>query len=202
MIFPPAYAEPTVSIVMEKTSYQYCEKLFYTINVSEITTDSAIMYIRDDSGKQSSPIPISITELQTHIAPPFAFNAEIFPLGKYFIDVTYSGATTSAEFELVESNAICIPELIKSITANWLSGKISDGFLLDAFKKYVDSELIEIPFEITQDNVYELDIPEWVKNLAYWWLTEEISEDVFVNAMNYLMDKKVISSPTDTGNET
>jgi len=39
--------------------------------------------------------------------------------------------------------------------ANWLSGNISDGFLLDAFQKYVDSELVNVPFEINEKNVYD-----------------------------------------------
>ena len=199
---PPVYAEQTVSIVMEKTVYEYCEKLFYTIQVSEVTGDSAIIHIRDESGGQSSAIPIPITGLQTPVPSVVAFEAEIFPLGKYFIDVEYSGAKSSAEFELVESNASCIPQVMKTITANWLSGKISDGFLLDAFKKYVDDELIDIPLEITRDNVYKLDIPEWVKNLGYWWLTEEITEDAFVEAINYMIKNNIIGFPMDVGNET
>lgn len=200
---PPVYAQQqTVSIVMEKTVYEYCEKLFYTIQVSEVTGDSAIIHIVDESGKQSSAIPIPIVELQTPVPSVSAFDAEIFPLGKYVIDVSYSGGTSSAEFELVESNAICIPQLIKPIMANWISGKISDGFLLDAFKKYVDDELIDIPIDITEDNVYELDIPDWVKVLGYWWLTESITDDVFVGAMNYMIENSVIVFPTNTGNGT
>ena len=107
---------------MEQTTYSYCEKLFYIIEVSEITGDPAIIHISDESGKGSSAIPIQITELQNPIPSLIPFEAEIFPLGKYFIDVQYSGATTTAEFELIESDSICIPELIKPIMANWLSG--------------------------------------------------------------------------------
>ena len=32
-----AYAEPEISIIMEKTTYTYCEKLVYSIEVSEVT---------------------------------------------------------------------------------------------------------------------------------------------------------------------
>ena len=46
------------------------------------------------SGKGSSAIPIEITELQNPIPSLISFEAEIFPLGKYFIDVQYSGAET------------------------------------------------------------------------------------------------------------
>ncbi|MDH3737158.1 MAG: hypothetical protein OEQ94_09080, partial [Nitrosopumilus sp.] len=124
---PAAYAESSVSIIMEKTTYSYCEKLFYIIEVSEITGDPAIIHIRDEIGKGSSAIPIPITNLQNPIPSLVAFEEEVFPLGKYFIDVQYSGAEDTVEFDLVDSNKICIPELIKPIMINWLTGNISDG---------------------------------------------------------------------------
>ena len=86
---PLAFAEPTVSIKMEKNTYTYCEKLFYTIEVSEVTGEIAIIHIRDETGKGSSAIPIAITDLQNPVPSSGAFQKEIFPLGKYFIDVKY-----------------------------------------------------------------------------------------------------------------
>ncbi|MFB5628212.1 MAG: hypothetical protein ACE5R5_08450, partial [Nitrosarchaeum sp.] len=56
-VLPSVYGLPTVEIVMEKTTFTYCEKLFYTIKVSEITGDPVIIHIRDQSGKGSSAIP-------------------------------------------------------------------------------------------------------------------------------------------------
>ena len=201
IFIPQVQAELTVSIIMEKTTYSYCEKLFYTIEVSEVTGDPAIIHISDESGKGSSAIPIAITELQNPIPSLIPFEAEIFPLGKYFIDVQYSGTTESAEFELIESDSICIPELIKPIMANWLSGNISDGFLLDGFQKYVDSRLVNVPFEINQENVYDVSIPEWVKNIGYWWLEGAISDDDFSNAMNNLLERNIIGLPMEIENE-
>ena len=194
---PQVQAEPTISIVMEQTTYKYCEKLFYTIEVSEVTGDPAIIHISDDSGTGSSAIPIAITELQNPIPSLIPFDAEIFPLGKYTIDVQYSGATTFTEFELVESDSICIPELIKPIMANWLSGNISDGFLLDAIQKYVDVKLINVPFEINEDNVYDVIIPTWVKNLGYWWIEGAVSDDDFSNAMNNMLERNIIKLVTE-----
>ena len=202
LVFAPlAYAEPSVSIIMEKTTYSYCEKLFYTIQVSEVTGEPAIVHIRDNSGTGSSAIPIPITDLQNPIPSLVAFNDQIFPLGKYFIDVEYSGAEDSAEFELIESDKVCIPEVIKPIMGNWLSGNISDGFLMDAFQKFVDSELIYIPLEINESNVYDIDIPEWMKNVGYWWIQGLISDEDFANVVNYLVDKKIISLPTEMESE-
>jgi len=201
VFFPAVYAEPSVNIIMEKTTYSYCEKLFYIIEVSEITGDYAIIHIRDEAGKGSSAIPIQITNLQNPVPSIIAFEAEIFPLGKYFIDVEYSGAEFTSEFNLIDSNIVCMPEVIKPILTNWLTGNISDGFLMDAFQKYVDKEIINIPFEINENNVYEIDIPDWVKNVGYWWIEGVISDEDFAQVVNYLIDKKVISLPIETENE-
>ncbi len=198
---PHAQTESIVSIIMEKTTYSYCEKLFYIIEVSEITGEPAIIHISDESGKSSSAIPIAITKLQNPIPSLVPFEAKIFPLGKYFIDVQYLGTTASAEFELVKSDSICIPELIKPIMANWLSGNISDGFLLDGFQKYVDGGLVNVPFEINENNVYDVSIPEWVKNIGYWWLEGAISDDNFAKAMNNLLGRNIIGLPMGIENE-
>ena len=109
VFLPAVYAEPSVNIIMEKTTYSYCEKLFYIIEVSEITEEFAIIHIRDETGKGSSAIPIPITNLQNPVPALIPFEAEIFPLGKYFIDVEYSGIKITSEFNLIDSNIVCIP---------------------------------------------------------------------------------------------
>jgi hypothetical protein len=179
---------------MEKTTYQYCEKLFYVIEVSEITGNPAIVHIRDETGKGSSAIPIVIKELQNPVPSLIPFEAEIFPLGKYFLDVEYSGSEYTAEFNLVGSDNICIPEVIKQFMIEWLNEKMPDGYLIDAFQRYVDPKLIEIPFEINDENILEIDIPDWVKNVAYWWVQGMISDKDFAQMTNYLIDEKIISS--------
>ena len=201
MLLPQVHAEPTISIILEKTTYSYCEKLFYVLEVSEVTGEPAIIHISDESGKGSSAIPIPITQLENPIPSLIPFEAEIFPLGKYFIDVQYAGSTDQVEFELIESDSICIPELIKPILANWLSGNISDGFLLDGFQKYVDSSLVYVPFEINESNVYDVEIPEWVKYIGNWWLQGIISDDEFSNAMNNLLERKIIGLQMEMDNE-
>jgi len=198
---PDVQAEPSVNIIMEKTTYSYCEKLFYIIEVSEITGEPAIIHIRDEVGKASSAIPIPITNLQNPVPSLIAFEEEIFPLGKYFIDVEYSGVEFTAEFNLIDSDIVCIPGIIKPILTNWLTGNISDGFLMDAFQKYIDKEIIDIPFEINENNVYGIDIPDWLKNVGYWWIEGVISDEGFAQVVNYLIDKKIISLSTDTVNE-
>lgn len=201
VFLPVVHAEPSVNIIMEKTTYSYCEKLFYIIEVSEITGESAIIHIRDEAGKESSAIPIQILNLQNPVPPLIAFEAEIFPLGKYFIDVEYSGAEFTSEFNLIESDNICIPGVIKQFLIEWLNNKMSDGYLIDAFQKYVDIELIDIPFEINDENILKIDIPDWTKNVGYWWVQGVISDKDFAQVIDYLIDKNIISPPIGIENE-
>ena len=202
LIFSPqAFAEPTVSINMEKTTYSYCERLFYIIEVSEVTGEPAIIHIRDESGKGSSAIPIPIVDLQNPVPSIIPFEKQIFPLGKYFIDVEYSGAEFTAEFELIDTNKICIPEIVKPILANWLSGNISDGFLIDAFQKYMEENAMNIPYEINQENVYKITIPEWMRTAGIWWAEGKISDEEFIRNFDYLIEKRAIIIPILTENE-
>ena len=191
---PTIFAEPSVSITMEKSTYRYCERLFYTIEVSEITGDPAIIHIRDESGKGSSAIPIEIANLQNPVPSLLAFEKEVFPLGKYFIDVEYSGSEFTAEFDLVDSDNICIPQVIKQFLIEWLNEKMPDGYLMDAFQKYVDPKLINVPFEINDENIREIDIPDWVKSVSYWWIQGFISDNDFAQVISYLIDENIISS--------
>ena len=198
--FPTISAEPSVTIVMEKTTYSYCERLFYIIEVSEITGEPAIIHIRDESGKGSSAIPIQITNLKNPIPSLFAFEKEIFPLGKYFVDVEYAGSKFTAEFNLIDSDNICIPEAIKQFMIEWLNDKMPDGYLMDAFQRHVDPKLIHMPFEINEKNILDIDIPDWVKNVAYWWVQGGVSDKEFTQMINYLIDENIISFPITSEN--
>ena len=190
---PSVFAEPTVNIIMEKTTYSYCERLFYIIEVSEVTGDPAIIHIRDEAGKGSSAIPIQISNLQNPIPSLIAFEKEVFQIGKYFVDVEYSGSEFTAEFNLIDSDNICIPQTIKQFLIEWLNEKMSDGYLIDAIQKYVDSKLIEIPFEINDKNIHDIDIPDWVKNVAYWWVQGGVSDKEFAEVINYLIHENIIT---------
>ncbi|MCE9653638.1 MAG: hypothetical protein K8Q89_11410 [Nitrosarchaeum sp.] len=191
-LLPSVFATPTVDIIMEKSTYKYCEKLFYTIKVSEVTWDSAIIHIRDQTGKKSNAIPIPITNLENPIPSAFPFEADTFPLGKYFIDIEYSGAQNSAEFDLVDSENICIPFGMKQIAYSWVNEQISDGFFIDSINKFVDKNLITVPDKIKEKNFDAVHIPKWVKNTAGWWLSDGISDDEFSNAIQYLINKGII----------
>ena len=187
-----SFAIPTAEIVMQKTTFSYGEKLVYTIQVSEVTGDLAIIHIRDELGKGSSAIPIPITELKTEIPSPYPFEKQIFPEGKYFIDLEYSGASYTAEFDLVDFGNVVIPFQTKQIAYNWLNSQVSGGILIDSIQKTVDKEFINIPYEIDRDHIGEIHIPDWVKIITGWWLEEKLSDETFANAFQYLIDEKII----------
>ena len=200
-ILASAYAEPQISIVMEKTTYTYCEKLVYSIEVSEITGDPAIIHIRDGSGGKSSAIPIPIENLSNPIPSLHAFEKDIFPLGTYFIDVEYLGIQTTAEFNLIDSDNMCISEAMQPVVVRWINGEFTDGMLISGFQNIVEKKLIDIPFEFTEKNMDKLNIPEWVKSIAKGWVMGIISDQMFVQNLQYLIDEKIISFPIDREGE-
>ena len=196
-----ANAEPTVTIIMEKTTYTYCEKLVYSIEVSEITGEHAIIHIRDGAGGKSSAIPIPIEKLSNPIPSLHAFEKDIFPLGKYFIDVEYLGMQTTAEFTLIDSNNMCISEAMQPVVVRWINGEFTDGMLISGFQNIVDKKLIDIPFEFTEKNIDSLHIPEWVKSVGKGWVMGMISDQMFVQNIQYLIDENIISFPVVGENE-
>ena len=196
-----AYAEPSVTIIMEKTTYTYCEKLVYSIEVSEITGDPAIIHIRDGEGGKSSAIPIPIEKLSNPIPSLHAFEKDIFPLGKYFIDVQYLGIETSAEFNLIDSDNMCISEAMQPVVVKWINGEFTDGMLISGFQNIVDKKLIDMPFEFTEKNINSLHIPEWVKSVGKGWVMGIISDQMFIQNLQYLIDEKIISFPIEGENE-
>mgnify|MGYP006413403695 FL=1 len=196
-----ANAEPTVTIIMEKTTYTYCEKLVYSIEVSEITGEHAIIHIRDGAGGKSSAIPIPIEKLSNPIPSLHAFEKDIFPLGKYFIDVEYLGIQTTAEFTLIDSNNMCISEAMQPVVVRWINGEFTDGMLISGFQNIVDKKLIDIPFEFTEKNIDSLYIPEWVKSVGKGWVMGIVSDEMFVKNLQYLIDEKIITFPPVRENE-
>ena len=196
-----ANAEPEISIIMEKTTYTYCEKLVYSIKVSEVTGNPAIIHIRDGAGGKSSAIPIPIEKLLTPIPSLHAFEKDIFPLGKYFIDVEYLGIQTTAEFNLIDSNNMCISEAMQPVVVKWINGEFTDGMLISGFQNIVDKKLIDIPFELTEKNISSLHIPEWVKSIGKGWVMGIISDQTFVQNLQYLIDEKIITFTIQRENE-
>lgn len=193
VILPNAYAVPSIQLVMDKTTFNYGEKLSYTIEVSEVTGDLAIIHIRDESGKGSSAIPFSISELKTEILAPYPFEKQVFPEGKYFIDIEYSGAEFTVDFDLIDSGDVVIPFQTKQVAYNWVNNQVSGGFLIDSIQKTVEKKIINIPFEINGDNLGSIYIPDWMKKVTVWWLEEKISDDTYAYAFQNLINRQIIT---------
>jgi len=183
------YAAPTVSIYAEKEIYSYGDFLTFTIEVSEITEDFAILHIIDESGKSSSDIPIPITELKTVVPSPFPFESKVYPLGMYTLEIQYSGSTDTTEFELIDSGKFLLPIGTKQIAVAWIEGDISDTF----FMKFLISEnptLFSTEQNFEPENV---KIPHWVKATTGWWIDEKISDKEFATALEYLIKVGIIA---------
>ncbi len=185
---------PSIKITIAKSTYQYCEKLSYVVSVSEVTGQIAIAHIIDQNQKSSQAIPIPIEMLENEINAPFPFERAIFPTGTYTINMTYAGAQSTASFDLVDNDNICIPAQIKQIASVWVTGTVSDGFVIDAIKKSVDPKLIEVPFDVDQDNIYNISIPQWVKIVTYWWIIDDVTDDEIANVFDYLIKTKIINA--------
>ena len=186
-------AAPTIQILLNQTTFGYGEKLVYAIEVSEVTGDLAIIHIRDDLGKGSSAIPIEISKLKTEIPSPYPFEKQVFQEGKYFIDLEYSGAQYTVEFNLVDSGDIVIPYYTKQVAGSWVNNEVSGGILIDAIQKTVEKDAINIPYMIDNENLEKIKVPEWVKIITIWWLEEKISDKTFANAFQHLIDKKIVT---------
>jgi len=182
------YAAPTVSIYTEKEVYSYGDFLTFTIEVSEITEDLAILHIIDESGKSSSAIPIPITELKTVVPSPFPFESEIYPLGTYTLEIQYSVSTDTTKFELIDSGKFLLPIGTKQVAVAWIEGSISDTF----FMKFLIRENPTL-FSTEQNSEPEnVKIPHWVKAITGWWIDEKISDKEFATALEYLIKVGII----------
>jgi len=182
------YAAPTVSIYTEKEIYSYGDFLIFTIEVSEITEDLAILHIIDESGKRSSAIPIPITELKTVVPSPFPFESEVYPLGTYTLEIQYSDSIDTTEFELIDSGKFLLPIGTKQVAVAWIEGDISDTF----FMKFLIGQnptLFSTEQNFEPENV---KIPHWVKATTGWWIDEKISDKEFATALEYLIKVGII----------
>jgi hypothetical protein len=182
------YAAPIVSIFTEKEIYSYGDFLSFTIEVSEITGESAILYIIDKSGIKSSAIPIPVTELKTKVPSPFPFESNVYPLGMYTLEIQYSDSTDTTEFELIDSGKFLLPIGTKQVAVAWIKGDISDTF----FMKFLINENPTL-FSTEQNSEPEnVKIPHWVKATTGWWIDEKISDKEFVTALEYLIKVGII----------
>jgi len=186
------YAAPTVSIYTEKQIYSYGDNLSFTIQVTEVSGEMAILHIIDESGKSSSAITIPITDSKTVVPSPYPFESELFPLGKYTLNVEYSGSSDTTQFELIDSGKIVIPFWIKESSKYWYNGEISDVEFSNGFEFLIKENIIIIPQTKSEDTAREVKIPSWVKTSTGWWIDGKISDNEYALSIEYLIKAGII----------
>ena len=186
------YATPTVSIYTEKEIYSYGDFLTFTIQVSEITGESASLYIIDESGKKSSAIPIPITELKTEVPSPFPFESNVYPLGMYTLEIQYSGSSSMTEFELIDSGNVVISSWIRELAKYWYNDAISDVEFAQGIEFLIKEGIIVVPETQNQKTSDEVKIPEWFKASTGWWIDRQISDVEFAQGIEFLIKEGII----------
>ena len=187
-----SFAQTTVNIYTEKEVYSYGDFLTFTVEVSEITDEFAILHIIDELGKKSSAIPIKIIDLQTMIPSPFPFEAEVYPLGMYTLEIEYSGSKTSTQFELIDSGKIVIPSWVREFAKYWYNGAISDQEFANAIEFLIKEEIIVVPHFESVTSAGEATIPKWIKVSTGWWIDRIISDNEYALALEYLINAGII----------
>lgn len=192
-LIPNSFAqEPTIKISTEKETYYYGDYFTFTIEVSELSEEIAIMHIVDANGKSSSPIPIGVVELTTTLTSPFPFDSTTYPQGKYTLDIQYAGVSSSTEFFLEDSGAIVIPVWIKDLGKMWAQDLISDGDFVKAIEYLIKNDIIEIPETQSSSESDESNVPSWIKTTTGWWVQGIVSDNEFGKALEYLIKNGVI----------
>lgn len=195
------YATSTVSIYTEKEIYSYGDFLSFTIEVSEITGESAFLYIIDESGVKSSAIPIPVTELKTEVPSPFPFESNVYPLGTYTLEIQYSGSSSVTEFELIDSGKIVIPLWIREFAKYWYNGDITDAEFSSGIGFLIKEGIIVVPETQNQETSNEVIIPEWIKASTGWWIDRQISDTEFAKGIEFLIKEGIIVIGQGTSSE-
>jgi len=186
-----ANAEPSISIETNQTIYHYGDYLSITINVSEVTGDSATIWIIDSSQKKSILLKPPISQTTSSFPTPFPFDNVRWKPGSYVLELEYSGAQSSTQFSIQDTGEVSIPLWVKNNAEWWVTGKISDKDFGRTIEYLIQFEIIKIPYtEPEGDSI--TSIPDWVKNNAEWWVTGKISDKEFAMALQYLIKKGII----------
>ena len=186
----PAVQATSISIEVEKKIYNYGDFLVFTVEVSEVTGDFAILHIIDEIGKSSSAIPIQITEPKMVIPSPFPFESIIYPQGRYTLDIEYSGSSDTAEFELIDSGNIVIPFWIKELAYDWKNEKITEKNYALGIRHLIKEKIIDVQENLSENN--EVKIPNWFKDTTSWWAEGMIPDNDYGKALEFLLKKRII----------
>ena len=182
---------PDVKIILASEIFHYGEKLDYTIIVSEVTGEDAIIYIIDAAENRSPLVAKPISQNETRILAPFSFTSDIWTIGDYTLELEYSGAMYKVDFRIIDDGSVGIPYWINDLAKLWLTMQIPDKeFAGVAIQYLIEQEMITNP-----EHENTLYIPNWFKYTTAWWSTGEISDTTYAHAMQFLIDKKFMTIP-------
>ena len=174
-----AQSTPDVKLIMTSEIFHYGEKLDYTILVSDVTGEDAMIYIIDSTGIRSPLYSTPISQEETRVIAPIGFDSIIWNDGKYSLEIEYSGASDEVSFTIIDDGSIGIPYWINDLAKLWLSPpNIPDK----EFAKGI-AYLIEQKVLVVQESDGELHIPKWFKFTTAWWSSGQITDTTYAHAI-------------------
>ncbi len=188
-LFDVAYASPQILIATSKPVYEYGDSLSFSITVSNVTGDTAVLEIVDQSNQSSSPINIMITKPISNITAPVPFYRTSFLPGTYFLKIQYSGSNATTSFQITDTKNIVIPPQFKTVASSWAQNQTSNRLFGENIAYLVSSNIIKVN-DYQEQNVTM--IPQWLKNDAFWWSSGTISDNDFGHVIEYLLKSGIM----------
>jgi len=186
-----AQSTPDVKIIMTSEIFHYGEKLDYTIIVSDVTGDDAVIYITDTAGMRSPLYSTPISQEETRVIAPIAFDSIIWSEGKYMLELEYSGASDKADFTIIDDGSIGIPYWINDLAKLWITPpNIPDKEFAKGFAYLIEHKVLDAP-----ESDDELYIPKWFKFTTAWWSSGQITDTTYAHATQYLLNEKFMIIP-------
>jgi hypothetical protein len=179
-------------IILSESSYNYGDKLDYRVIVSEVTGEDAIIFITNTIGNKSQLLTLPISQEESRVIAPFAFDSVIWSEGNYELELQYSGVTSVTTFTIENDGTIGIPYWIKDISMIWASGQMNDTEFAKSIQFLIDENII-----FNSKAGQELQIPEWFKISTSWWANNFIPDTVYGDSLQFLIDEKIIIIPID-----
>ena len=188
-----AQSIPDVKIIMTSEVFHYGEKLDYTIIVSDVTGDDAVIYIIDAAGMRSPLYSTPISQEETRVIAPIAFDSIIWNDGEYSLELEYSGANDKTSFTIIDDGSIGIPYWINDLAKLWLSPPhIPDKEFAKGIAYLIEQKVLDV-----QESGDELYIPQWFKFTTAWWSSGQITDTTYAHAIQYLLNEKFMIIPFD-----
>ena len=182
----------SVSIQTTKSEYQYNDLLSFVIQVSDVTGETLTLHIRDEFGKNSTPIVLLIVNATTTITVRESFDPTVYKSGIYYLDAEYSGAKASTSFKIISSETIVIPSWVKNLGKWWSQDIITDKDFARGIEYLIKERIVLIPESEHQGTSNITKIPAWIKTNAGWWADNRISDSDFASGIQYLIRNGLI----------